>query len=338
MDGHRTVLIMGAGASFASDYHLPTMAAFWPTPSGLADPLQRFLIWFGAAKTQPFNLEEVLAYLDLARHRSGTWGLPTTPAGTDPERCYAAVLDELRARLATPSDRPCASHVKLFQRLEPEDSVITLNYDLIADCALRSVELPPGGTDLPHNSRLAKVGPLVGDPHFWGGVPPSLLPRESETGFYLKLHGSLDWLRCTTPNCPNNHRLFAVGVERLSDGQGPGHPCRLCGSALEIFIVPPVAAKRIDDRSRLSFLWNLALRELRKAQQIAVIGLSLAPTDFELRWLLRAAIVDRNSPALVVANPSAENRNTLISLFGTASTAVREYRGLAELVEGRPLS
>jgi hypothetical protein len=137
MDGHRTVIVLGAGASFASDHHLPTMAAFWPTLSGLADPLQRFLIWFGAAKTQPCNLEEVLAYLDLARHRSGTWGLPTTPAGTDPEQCYAAVLDDLRARLATPSDRPCASHVKLFQRLEPEDSVITLNYDLIADSVRR---------------------------------------------------------------------------------------------------------------------------------------------------------------------------------------------------------
>lgn len=331
MDGHRTVVMLGAGASFGSAHSLPTMANFWNASiENLPSELQTFLNWFNSSNhTASHNLEDVLGYLDLARHRSAAWGTAVLPEGLDPQRLYAAVLDDVRHRLTVPLDHPCGSHEKLFRALEPSDTVLTLNYDLIADVALRAVEQVNG--QLPQDSRLEKMGSIIGTPDFVGGVPPSLLPREETSGFYLKLHGSLDWLRCTTPGCPNSERLFAINVENLGEGQEAGRPCRLCGTPVAIFLVPPVASKRIEDRGRLAFVWSLALRELQAADQIVIAGLSIAPSDFELRWLLRAARASRPLDNLSIANPDLAARASTIALLGSPSTSIKEYDYLAQL-------
>ena len=332
MNGHRTVLVLGAGASFASKYALPTMARFWSaSSSAIPEPLETFLAWFDQRNVGGRNLEDVLGYLDFACHRSPAWGIPLLPKELDAQPLYSLVLDEVRNRLTTPLDAPCGLHEKLFHLLEPTDTVVTLNYDLVADVALRAVEQVDG--KLPQDSRLGKVASIVGTPNFFGGVPLSLLPREETTGFYLKLHGSLDWLRCMTSGCPNAERLFAVNLENLGKGQEAGRPCRLCGTPVQVFLVPPVVSKRTEDKGRLAFLWNLALRELQAAEHVMLIGLSFAPSDFELRWLLRAARSIRDLAKVSVANPDSEACASAKTLLGSSTTVLHEYHGLAELLD-----
>jgi hypothetical protein len=86
----------------------------------------------------------------------------------------------------------------------------------------------------------------------------------------------------------------------------------------------------------MALLWNLALREIRAAAELVVIGLSFAPTDFELRWLVREAVTARakGSPLTVtIADPSPESRNRIATLLPRGAGLGRHFRSLQEYVE-----
>ena len=106
----------------------------------------------------------------------------------------------------------------------------------------------------------------------------------------------------------------------------------MCGATIETYIIPPVATKRLDDRGRMALLWNLALREVRAASELVVIGLSFAPTDFELRWLIREAIASRSGPPLAVTlvDPSEQARHNVTQLLPVGASVARHYDSLAE--------
>jgi hypothetical protein len=71
-----TVLLLGSGASRASQFALPTMAGFFTGAQSLPSNLDDFLSWFYPGRTRDsYNLEEVLAYLDISRARLPLWGL-----------------------------------------------------------------------------------------------------------------------------------------------------------------------------------------------------------------------------------------------------------------------
>ena len=144
------------------------------------------------------------------------------------------------------------------------------------------------------------------------------MPWEEKWGFYIKLHGSLDWLYCPTPGCPNNVNVLPLSVFQFLEGQHEGKPCRCCGAPLQLFLIPPVATKRMEDRGRMAFLWNLAFREIRSADRLIVVGLSLAPTDFELRWLLReGTTTSEDRPIDVdIVNPDESHRQNLEAALG----------------------
>jgi hypothetical protein len=308
------------------------MAAFFGSLDGRT-LLGRFLRTFYPERpTSQYNLEEVMAFLDIARHRSRVWGYARTTDGEfDAQHLYELLLDFVKQQL-TISPGVCDLHARLFESLDPRDSVMTVNYDLVADQALQHVE----AHDNRGMSRRQKLFGLLGDPQFKGESFPTLRPAEREGGFYLKLHGSLDWLYCPTPSCPNHSRFYAGSLARFGDGQEEGRPCRLCGASIETYLIPPVATKRLDDRGRMALLWNLALREIRAAAELVVIGLSFAPTDFELRWLVREAVTARakGSPLTVtIADPSPESRNRIATLLPRGAGLGRHFRSLQEYVE-----
>ena len=87
----------------------------------------------------------------------------------------------------------------------------------------------------------------------------------------------------------------------------------------------------------MAFLWNLALRQLISADKIVVIGVSFAPSDFELRWLVRQAIALRSSPGyeLHVVNPSKDHRDEVISAFPGTEKSINEYGSVSDYIEHR---
>lgn len=334
-----TALIIGAGLSAASEFGLPTMGGFFGPELATRPELDSFLKWFYPNQLpQEYNLEEVMSFLHLSSARLPLWrNRLQSPSSDTNLALYESLLTYTKTRLAIPKDAVCLLHRRLFESLTQQDSIVSFNYDLVADNALLAIE--PREHDRPgQDTRMGKISGLLGRLNLWGDPPPSLMPREQTWGFYLKLHGSLDWLHCETPACANNINIFARGVSELADGQDEGMPCRYCGAALKTFIVPPVATKRLEDRGRMAFLWNIALRQLSSASRVAVIGISFAPSDFELRWLVRQAIELRTDPhyELHVVNPTLSHRQGIINVFPGTDRLVYEYGSVSDFIEQRP--
>lgn len=139
------------------------------------------------------------------------------------------------------------------------------------------------------------------------GESLSLSDEKASLGFYLKLHGSVDWLYCPNPVC-GYHQLFfpnRLGSDSLHNR--PGKLCNLCGSPVVSVIVPPTMYKTFEKFPKLGFLWSLAYRELNIADRIVIFGVSFAPSDYYLRWLFKKAITDReNKPTLIDIDTNPE--------------------------------
>lgn len=331
----KRVLLLGAGASAASDFNLPTMAGFFDAELSEYPELISFLKWFYPQKPPAeYNLEEVLAYLDISRARMHVWGFGSREVsyGNEP-LAYDSLIEFVQRRLDIPKGKSCSLHKRLFENLQPTDTILTLNYDLIADRALFEIEKDPEKGKLPQDSRMCKLQALLSELRIFAESPPSLIPREQETGFYIKLHGSLDWLYCPTVGCRNNTNLFAVEISAFPE-LIEGNPCRFCGTAVKSFIIPPVATKRLEDRGRMAFLWNLALRELIQARHIVLIGLSLAPSDFELRWLIRQAVEIRaeHSLSVEIVNKNEVHRKQSKDVFPGNSISIVEYESIEDFL------
>jgi hypothetical protein len=146
--------------------------------------------------------------------------------------------------------------------------VITFNYDLCVDRGLSLAEL--------------KVDYALTD------EPPSEGLR------FLKLHGSLNWIRCDT--CKKIAVVPDVWSKDWTIGEG-GNGAFLatlkalrafthCGASAssEALIVPPTWSKA-EYHVQLESVWRAAARELSGAQRIFVFGYSLPPTDEFFRLL-----------------------------------------------------
>jgi hypothetical protein len=85
---------------------------------------------------------------------------------------------------------------------------------------------------------------------------------------------------------------------------------------------------------------DLALRALRDADRIVVAGVSFAPTDLELKWLLRAATLARRStPHLVcVVNPDSHARARAATLLAHEAATLVSYASIRDLIEDRALA
>jgi hypothetical protein len=347
MDGQKKIIMLGTGASYASEFTLPTMKGFFDESVQDKQPLSNYLKWLYPGKTkEDYNLEEVLAHLDISRTRDIAWGTVPREKRYDSKIIYDDLIDYVNKRLCKANTGICKHHKEIADNLNAEDTVITLNYDLIMDNALLAVTSKSGFSrniddNEPKDPRMGKLPILLGSHQFFQGHPPSLLSSEKATGFYLKLHGSLDWLICPNQECPNAHRIYPVNVLHPddNDGQQPGKPCRTCGTSIEMLIVPPVATKRIKVAGILAFLWNLALSELRDAKRIVIAGLSFAPSDFELRWLVREAMRYRSSmPTIEIVNPSAKTRNDIKELMPAGCVTMTQYNDLRSWLDGKPCS
>jgi hypothetical protein len=105
--------------------------------------------------------------------------------------------------------------------------------------------------------------------------------------------------------CPRHERFVRVGDLDKREGVLRTWTCDFCGAVLRPYLVPPVLSKAGDVPPPIRLMWRLALRELLAASKTAVVGVSFAPSDFELRWLIRQSAELRRRrppPELVVVN------------------------------------
>jgi hypothetical protein len=149
---------------------------------------------------------------------------------------------------------------KIRERSPDEVSLISFNYDLGIDYAL----------------------------HF-SSITPNYCLSSDVTGFpLLKLHGSVNWVRCSNPTCgeivPWSLQDFFSKANwqtyRIKDNLSH---CNMARSSDPV-IVPPTWNKT-QHHHEISAVWQNAARHLSEAENIFVIGYSLPDTDQFFRYL-----------------------------------------------------
>lgn len=234
----------------------------------------------------------------------------------------AAVLEE--STDVSKKDSPvCEHHAKIVSELKPKDTIISFNYDCVADHALRT--MGTGRWSAKYGYSLPRPDRIRGHDHWDAPSPPA---GSNGTINLLKLHGSLNW---------------KLPIDK--DGQKPGE-IRLKQRLYQqngiprFTIIPPAFVKNIQGDSNFEALWRNAERAIRNAEMIALVGFSFTPTDLHVESLFRIALAGNNNlHSLVIANPSQDDRRRIRSVFSQSLShgcLVRQYSTLADLAASVP--
>ena len=240
------------------------------------------------------TLERTIQTENLFR---GTWGLPIQDAAEEKQthtRGLIANYVELFSAFA--SRRWISGTFGMPEDGKCQDTIITMNYDcLVDDCLARMGVLPAHGLK-----------------------DPELPPEHRRFGYemsVLKLHGSANWFKCTSGRCPE--KIMIAGgtpAKRLEYFYAPH--CPHCGqTTVEPVIVPPTWAKG-GQSELLRPVWSQALKAIREAGRIFIIGYSMPSTDEFFRYMLALALASNEGlDKVVVVNRSPDAQKIFESLF-----------------------
>jgi NAD-dependent SIR2 family protein deacetylase len=177
-----------------------------------------------------------------------------------------------------------------------QDSVISLNYDLLLERAMDSRPLAP----------LYELSPEV------LGQEPAAQSDKRRVRL-LKLHGSANWAIC--PTCRN--RVYLLRNPDASVlGSSRAAVCKGCGGqANDRLIVPPTWNKE-EHRPLLDSVWKSAADEITAAQRLVIIGYSMPETDKFFQYLLALSLQKNHVlDQVVVVDRDAQRAEKIAKLF-----------------------
>lgn len=232
-------------------------------------------------------------------------------------------------RLACPRYlQPLFARIHDFAMRQPTSrtfAFLTFNYDLIADVALQT-------------AGLGYTYALEGESGASRGIP------------LLKLHGSLHWGTCDKCN-----RIADVNFDQIDLFHSDSNTVKLgIGSGLENFqhegcggrlqgpsiIVPPSWDKHRHHKA-IDGVWRRAAEELRRAEDVILVGYSLPETDSFFRFLFG---LGTDGPAhirrILVINPDRDDevRKRFESFIGQGIRHRVEYWSHTNIVHGGDIS
>ena len=326
----RVVFILGAGASKCVG--APLMLDFLDKAEGLrrtdrvGDYKQQFdLVFKGLsalqqvhAKTQidQDNLEAVFAAFEMAK-LLGRFGRLEDREISDLPAAMRRVIEvtlqkTIQARVTAVDSNGGNSDIVLseydafgqklahLKRQSYSISIITFNYDLCLDYILQK-----------HN--------LGVDYGFDAGVTSGIK--------LLKLHGSLNWGRCSECDEIRIGPVFDTMQKSLASRKPNDlvtfepvvEANKLCSShkrPMDLVLVPPTWSKAEHHRE-VQQVWRSAALELKEAEYIAVCGYSLPESDYFFRYLLALGTMgDSRLKSFVVCDPSRAVESRCKNLLG----------------------
>jgi hypothetical protein len=208
---------------------------------------------------------------------------------------------------------PCPLHRKLAAMIKEDDVVLDFNYDLLMDEVLR---LEGKLDDFSYGVNFLSV---LKDEEW---TRPE--PEKKVTNSLLKLHGSLNWLRCT--ECSSeflirdiSRRNDALDLASLKDMNCPR--CSTDGGPMVRLVIPPVQTKEYN-LEPYRFLWRSAAQKLKGILRIAFLGYSFSDIDFATKSLLRQIYryTSGKNLKIHVMNPNSEAEERAKSLFPLSET------------------
>jgi hypothetical protein len=221
---------------------------------------------------EKINIEDVFSFIDT--------GTKIYPKNSNYrkyfESCKKSLIDFIFIMLSMRTlGQRCLHLQKLFKNISPNDSIVSFNWDTIADTTLEYLN-----NDQYKNYRL-----LIDD-------NGSIVEKYFQKGVLLKLHGSLNWMICNNKKCiAYNKNQFIQSATKgdlknlsLSDF----NKCKYCDSQHEINIIPPTSNKiNIYKNSFIHKQWLLVRQKFIRSKKIVFIGYSFPVTDFYSEWLFR---------------------------------------------------
>lgn len=294
-------------------------------------------------ESKPVNIErlfglieaELLGRVGFHRYR-----------GTTPERSFADVLEQqlylviCGTLIASTSGINCEHHKKLAEWLDPGDVVLSFNYDLLVDRALKA--RGDWRVDDGYGLKFHRVGHWAPDGGNWRA------PGRTESRIrLLKPHGSLNWLYCRDPWESNvNISLRGIAPKAapeelycLEDMHSDlardfplfewwaryEHEHKKSGYSFDLhsLIVPPAITKHYRSFEPLiGGVWAQAVESLLiRATELYFIGYSLRPEDLRSWWLFRKAAVESGKLRKVwVVDPSDDVLQRIRTAFAGRET------------------
>jgi len=184
-----------------------------------------------------------------------------------------------------------------FNRLKDNDTIITYNWDLLLDNIFNRKELTSkleknklSGNEMESIKKKQYLRVLIDLSAYrdlaWDRTSAPYEKYHSK-GYYLKLHGSIDWLYCPNKDCGSYSKVFPVKNIIGKEYFIAEYKCHECSSRMEHLIIPPILNKNYSRFPFIKKLWNIALEEIQSADELVIWGYRLPPTDFYNKWLFR---------------------------------------------------
>jgi len=307
----KTIYILGAGSSIGhSNNVFPSINQFFSKAkergfynnNGFYQLYKYVCKYFGEdIKTSEalVNIEDVLSNIEIDIEKNSSPELLLTKKET--LNLIRKLLNELsedvlQERIINNGEYDLLKH-RIFDTNKEESkakknssTIITYNWDVMFDDLLGRKSLLDKSekntcvdyryNDLYHDYSAKGEGTL-------GGIslkaPYPNHNRNQNKGYYIKLHGSIDWFYCSNESCRVYNKVFPV----LHPEEGLF--CSYCHEYVNCMIVPPMINKAYRQYPIIRTLWNLAYKEISVANTIVIWGYSLPPTDYYSKWLLRQA-------------------------------------------------
>jgi NAD-dependent SIR2 family protein deacetylase len=177
------------------------------------------------------------------------------------------------------------THDKLVESLISKQSLqntvfISFNYDILIDNALLATQGPEG---IDYGVSCANLGRPTN-----GAVP------------LFKLHGSLNWLYCST--CRDLEITLREKTMVLLKRGLRRADCTRCGTPLSPIVIPPTFFKVLSNL-HLRNIWNQAENSCVQANRLVFCGYSFPDADIHVRYMLkRVERFQQKTPKVFVVN------------------------------------
>ena len=238
-------------------------------------------IWDNDSK---INMEDLMTFIDIEIERTNDPIFYEIRA--DILKLIHAVIYELQHEVKDESE-----YDHFINILKEEDTIITFNWDSMLDKIMdgKIKQYKYSIEKLFANyERVPKFDSLFEPPY-------CIIDVYDSKGYYLKLHGSFDWLYCDNSGCITHNKVFKIDYLEFE------HRCGECHEPMKILIIPPVLNKFYKNYPIIRKLWTIAVNEMQITEHLVFWGYSLPPTDFYSNWLIRNC--RKNIKTLTIINP-----------------------------------
>lgn len=227
-------------------------------------------------------------------------------------RLFNALVELISFTIGYTLDGPvCPIHQEILKLADPTDVILSFNYDLLVDNSARVLGLLNDEGYSVDFSMSYQNGE-------WCAIHPNDSPIK-----IIKLHGSLNWIQCTS--CERLY-IYDPGDEifnRLDFRPLSQVSCPHCRKLeMRRRIIPPIQGKEYD-QSPFSHLWRNAAENIQNVKRIVLLGYSLPLTDFAAVALLRRILLTARAEELefIALNPDSKMAMQIEKIFPQAPPA-----------------